>query len=101
MRKISVTRGVVAKGILQLDRGLLGADHTANGVMLMQDGTRSFAIDTKQVHQLWVAVAGQHWQLEVYRRDGTALAVLAADPFHPADHWHDLLNALPLAANRC
>ncbi|MBT6096995.1 MAG: hypothetical protein HOM03_12865 [Marinovum sp.] len=100
-RKISVTRGVVAKGILQLDRGLLGADHTANGVMLMQDGTRSFAIDTKQVHQLWVAVAGQHWQLEVYRRDGTALAVLAADPFHPADHWHDLLNALPLAANRC
>lgn len=99
-RKISVIRGVVAKGILQLDCGPLGADHTSNGVMFMQDGTRSFAIDTKQVYQLWVAASGLHWQLELYGRDGTALAVFAADPFHPADHWRDLLNALPLALNR-
>ena len=99
-RKISVIRGVVAKGILQLDCGPLGAERTSNGVMFMQDGTRSFAIDTKQVYQLWVAASGHHWQLELYSRDGTALAVFAADPFHPADHWCDLLNALPLALNR-
>ena len=99
-RKISFIRGVVAKGILQLDRGPLVMDHTSNGLMFMQGGSRSFSIDTKKIYQLWVTAFGQHWQLELYSRDGKALAIFAADPFYPKDHWRDLLNALPPVVNR-
>ena len=84
-RKISFIFGVFTKGILQFDCRPLSADHTSNSVMFIQSGKYRFAIDTKQIYQLRVAACGQHWQLELSSKNGTALVIFAADPFYPAD----------------
>lgn len=86
---------VAGTGLIQSMIATGGTPHMLDDILMVQNEMNSFALDLAQVGSVWITfVAGSH-QIEIYSRDGRAVAVLGADPAGDIRHWDTLLCSLP------